>query len=147
MNTRTKSILAALLTALLALFLGATCNAQPGGGIQFTPPPAHDEIQVDAGNSCGCMGKVAQFSCAPECTYFVIEDTLAPGSGNSVTRITPLVGKTFTVEFTYDGGTYSYEGIEKVVFNYYACQLFYPAGFGSFFIKGFTSIKIIATND
>lgn len=129
MNTRTKSILAALLTALLAIFLGATCNAQPGGG------------------SCGCMGKVAQFSCAPECTYFVIEDTLAPGSGNSVTRITPLVGKTFTVEFTYDGGTYAYEGIEKVVFNYYACQLFYPAEFGSFFRKGFTSIKIIATND
>lgn len=146
MNTRTKNILLAVLTALLAVFLGMTCNAQPGGGIQFTPPPAHDEIQVDAGNSCNCMNKVAQFSCAPECTFFTIEETIAPGSGNNVTRITPLVGKTFTVEFTYDGGTYAYEGIETVVFNYHTCQLFYPAGFGSFFRKGFQSIKIIAND-
>jgi hypothetical protein len=33
MNTRTKNLLAAVLTALLAVFLGMTCNAQPGGGV------------------------------------------------------------------------------------------------------------------
>ena len=39
MSNKQKNVLAAVLTALLAVFLGMTCNAQPGGGIQFTPPP------------------------------------------------------------------------------------------------------------
>lgn len=139
-----KNFLAAILTALLAILLGMTCNAQPGGGgIQFTPPPAHDEIQADAGNSCNCLTQVAQFSCYPDCSLFKLEDTLAPGSGNSITRVTPLYNGTFTVEFTYPDGTFAYQGIEKAVFNYHTCQLFYPADFGTFFRKGFTSLKII----
>ena len=38
-----KNVLAALLTALLAIVLGITCNAQPGGSIEFTRPPVFDE--------------------------------------------------------------------------------------------------------
>jgi len=40
---RKKNLLAALLTALLAIFLGITCKAQPGGSIEFTRPPVFDE--------------------------------------------------------------------------------------------------------
>lgn len=129
------------LTAGLCLAL-IQAQAQTSGGVEFTPPPAHDEIQVDAGN-CDCMSKVAQFSCTPECIFFKIEEMIAPGSGNNVTRVSALVGETFTVEFTYPDGTFAYEGIAKIIFNYNTCQIFYPAGFGSFFRKEFTSIKVI----
>lgn len=50
MNIRTKNLIAALLTFLLAAVLGMTCNAQPGGGIEFTRPPIFDEASETANN-------------------------------------------------------------------------------------------------
>lgn len=130
---------------LTAIFCLALMQAQ-AQTVEFTPPPNHDEIQVDSANSCDCMNKVASFSCAPECTYFKIEEMVAPGSGNNVTRVSALVGNTFTVEFTYPDGTFAYEGVAKIIFNYHTCQVFYLEGFGSFFRKEFISIKVIAND-
>lgn len=126
---------------IISVLMCAYSFAQPGGGIQFTPPPPHPELQTEKTGDCGCMKKQPVFSCYPECTHFKIEETTAPVSENSVVRITS--DTPFSVEFTGETGkTFTYEGIVKVVFNYANSELFYDDTY-KFRVGNFKSIKII----
>lgn len=132
---------------LLCVLMYAYCLAQPGGGsgITFTPPPPHPEIQEP--ESCSCNAKHPVFSCFPDCDKFQIETTIIPASGNSLVRITSNMP--FGVEFTFKNeSTFTYYGIEIIVFNWYNCQLLYPKEFEkfNFSIKEFKSIKVLYEN-
>ena len=141
MTTRTKNVLAALLTALLSIFLGVTCNAQ--SELHFTPPPTHPELQEN-GESCNCMAEVAKFSCVPDCEFTKIESMLS-GKGVPITRVTAFAPFSIDVTFTFADGIYTYEGVGRVVFNAYACQVLYGDG-RYVIIKNFKEILLTKRN-
>lgn len=140
MNTRTKNLIFALLTMLLAVLLGLTCNAQ-----QTTTAPA--------GEDCGCSGKPSRhlFSCYPDCDFTQIETIEVPGSGNELTAIRPRTGYNMDVKFYFkdDYGkvdSLTYLDAESINFNYSTCQLYYftedkqPL---TPIVKGFESLVVI----
>lgn len=135
MNTRTKNLIFALLTMLLAILLGITCNAQ-------TTTVANDE-------DCGCSGKPSRhlFSCYPDCDFTTIQSIEIPGSGNELTAIRPRTGYNMDVKFYYqatDGkiDSLTYLNVEAINFNYEVCGL-YLANDWQTTAKGFMSMVVI----
>lgn len=142
MTTRQKNIVGFIFAALLSILLGITCNAQPGGGVTFTRPPAHPELQEE---SCDCLTKVAKFSCYPDCEFTKVESMLS-NTGVPLTRITALFPFSIDVKFTFADGVYTFEGLNRVVFNGDACQIVYEDGrFGM--VRNFKEILLIKRND
>jgi len=106
MSTRTKNLLFALLTMLLAIFLGLTCNAQ----------------------DCGCNKTSRQFfSCYPDCDFTVIESMEIPGSANELVRIAPRPGEEMDVKLYFEGKTDSltYLNVEAINFTYQVVELYF----------------------
>lgn len=132
MNTRTKNLIFALLTMLLAVLLGLTCNAQT----------------TSTGEDCGCTGKASRhlFSCYPDCDFTKIETITVPGSGNELIAIHPRQGYAMDVKLYFNDGavkdSITYLNTAGINFNYDVCGLYFENGMKAM-VKHFESIVVI----
>lgn len=132
MNTRTKNLIYALLTMLLAVLLGLTCNAQT----------------TSTGEDCGCAGKASRhlFSCYPDCDFTKIETITVPGSGNELIAIRPRQGYAMDVKLYFSEGgrtdSITYLNTAAINFNDEVCGLYFANEWQSV-VKGFESIVVI----